>query len=52
MIYISQKKRSLSQQPKCETEEDPHSPQTRELRTVLWQGAELYRQEASNEETL
>jgi stearoyl-CoA desaturase (delta-9 desaturase) len=37
---------------KCETEEDPHSPQTRGLRTVLWQGAELYRQEASNEETL
>jgi stearoyl-CoA desaturase (delta-9 desaturase) len=37
---------------KCETEEDPHSPQTKGLRTVLWQGAELYRQEASNEETL
>ncbi|MFA9438537.1 fatty acid desaturase [Uliginosibacterium sp. sgz301328] len=37
---------------KCETEEDPHSPQTRGLRKVLWQGAELYRAEAKNEETL
>lgn len=37
---------------KCETEEDPHSPQTRGLSKVLWQGAELYRLEASNEETL
>ena len=37
---------------KCETEDDPHSPQTRGLKTVLWQGAELYRQEASNQETL
>ena len=37
---------------KCETEEDPHSPQTRGLRKVLWQGAELYRAEAKNPETL
>ncbi|MGC3964610.1 MAG: fatty acid desaturase [Rhodocyclaceae bacterium] len=37
---------------KCETEDDPHSPQTRGLRKVLWQGAELYRAEAGNEETL
>jgi stearoyl-CoA desaturase (Delta-9 desaturase) len=37
---------------KCETEDDPHSPQTRGLRTVLWRGAELYQQEASNQETL
>ncbi|MCL2658540.1 MAG: fatty acid desaturase [Betaproteobacteria bacterium] len=37
---------------KCETEEDPHSPQTRGLRKVLWQGAELYRAEAKNAETL
>jgi stearoyl-CoA desaturase (Delta-9 desaturase) len=37
---------------KCETEDDPHSPQTRGLPKVLWQGAELYRSEAKNEETL
>ena len=37
---------------KCETAEDPHSPQTRGLRKVLWEGAELYRAEAKNAETL
>jgi stearoyl-CoA desaturase (Delta-9 desaturase) len=37
---------------KCETPEDPHSPQTRGINTVLWSGAELYRAEARNEETL
>jgi stearoyl-CoA desaturase (delta-9 desaturase) len=37
---------------KCETEEDPHSPQTRGLKQVLWRGAELYRQEARNRQTL
>ncbi len=37
---------------RCETAEDPHSPQTRGLRKVLWQGAELYMDEASNGETL
>ncbi|WP_345792340.1 fatty acid desaturase [Thauera sp. JM12B12] len=37
---------------KCETEDDPHSPQTRGIRKVLWQGAELYRAEAKNQETL
>jgi stearoyl-CoA desaturase (delta-9 desaturase) len=37
---------------KCETKEDPHSPQTRGLSKVLWQGAELYRQESANQETL
>lgn len=37
---------------KCETEEDPHSPQTRGLRKVLWQGAELYMAEADKRETL
>ncbi|MCU7802988.1 MAG: fatty acid desaturase [Candidatus Thiodiazotropha sp. (ex Lucinoma borealis)] len=37
---------------KCETEDDPHSPQTRGLKKVLWQGAELYQQEADNHETL
>ncbi len=37
---------------KCETKEDPHSPQTRGLHKVLWLGAWLYRQEAQNQETL
>ncbi|MFT4242370.1 MAG: fatty acid desaturase [Acidovorax sp.] len=37
---------------KCETEDDPHSPQTRGLDTVMWRGAELYRAEAANPETL
>lgn len=37
---------------RCETEEDPHSPQTRGLRKVLLEGSELYRSEARNLETL
>jgi stearoyl-CoA desaturase (delta-9 desaturase) len=37
---------------KCETEEDPHSPQTRGIRKVLWEGAELYRAESRNTETM
>ncbi|WP_225781025.1 fatty acid desaturase [Xenophilus sp. Marseille-Q4582] len=37
---------------KCETEDDPHSPQTRGIDTVMWRGAELYRAEAKNAETL
>ncbi|TFY98897.1 DesA family fatty acid desaturase [Ramlibacter humi] len=37
---------------KCETEDDPHSPQTRGIDTVLWRGSELYRAEAKNQETL
>ncbi|CAH2782424.1 MAG: Fatty acid desaturase (EC; Delta-9 fatty acid desaturase (EC [uncultured Paraburkholderia sp.] len=37
---------------KCETEEDPHSPQTRGIWKVLLEGAELYRVEAKNEETM
>ncbi|MHB1374246.1 MAG: DesA family fatty acid desaturase [Thauera sp.] len=37
---------------KCETPDDPHSPQTRGIRKVLWEGAELYRAEAKNQETL
>jgi fatty-acid desaturase len=37
---------------KCETPEDPHSPQTRGLKTVLLRGAELYMAEAANTETL
>ncbi len=28
---------------KCETEDDPHSPQRKGIRKVLWQGAELYK---------
>jgi stearoyl-CoA desaturase (delta-9 desaturase) len=37
---------------KVETPDDPHSPQTRGIRTVFWQGSELYRAEAKNAETL
>ncbi len=37
---------------KCETVEDPHSPITRGINTVMWRGAELYRNEAKNAETL
>ena len=37
---------------KCETEEDPHSPQTRGIKTVFFTGSELYRAEAKNQETL
>ncbi len=37
---------------KCETAEDPHSPQVLGLPKVFWEGAELYRKEAKNKETL
>ena len=37
---------------KCETDEDPHSPQTRGIKKVLLEGSELYRAEAKNQETL
>ena len=37
---------------KCETHDDPHSPQTRGIKTVLLTGSELYRTEAKNQETL
>ncbi len=37
---------------KCETPDDPHSPQVLGLPTVMWQGAELYRKEARNKETM
>lgn len=37
---------------RCETAEDPHSPQVLGLRTVLGQGAELFRMEAARQETL
>ena len=36
---------------RCETEEDPHSPQVLGIDKVLWEGAELYRKEARNQET-
>lgn len=36
---------------KCETEEDPHSPHTRGIKTVLLTGAELYRAEAKVQAT-
>ncbi|NDC08519.1 MAG: acyl-CoA desaturase [Oxalobacteraceae bacterium] len=37
---------------KCETAEDPHSPVTRGIETVVFEGAELYRIEAKNRETI
>jgi stearoyl-CoA desaturase (delta-9 desaturase) len=37
---------------KCETEDDPHSPQVKGLREVLLRGAELYRAEAADAQTL
>lgn len=37
---------------KCETVEDPHSPVTHGIKKVLLEGAELYRAETKNKETL
>jgi len=37
---------------KCEREGDPHSPVIFGIKTVFWKGAELYRAEAKNLETL
>jgi stearoyl-CoA desaturase (delta-9 desaturase) len=37
---------------KVETPDDPHSPQTRGIKTVLLRGAELYRDESRVQETL
>ena len=37
---------------KCETDEDPHSPQTRGLKALLLTGVELYKAEAAKPETL
>jgi stearoyl-CoA desaturase (delta-9 desaturase) len=37
---------------KCETEEDPHSPVTRGIKTVLLTGSELYRAESKVQDTL
>ncbi|MDP3616148.1 MAG: fatty acid desaturase, partial [Rubrivivax sp.] len=37
---------------KCETAEDPHSPQQKGLKALLLTGVELYKVEAANQETL
>jgi stearoyl-CoA desaturase (delta-9 desaturase) len=37
---------------KCETPDDPHSPVTRGIKKVLFEGAELYKVESKNQETL
>lgn len=37
---------------RCETVEDPHSPQIVGIKKVLLEGVELYREEAINQETL
>jgi stearoyl-CoA desaturase (delta-9 desaturase) len=37
---------------KCETADDPHSPQTRGIETVLLRGTELYRAEAKDVQTI
>jgi fatty-acid desaturase len=37
---------------KCETEDDPHSPVVKGLKTVLLTGAELYYEEINNQETI
>lgn len=37
---------------KCETVDDPHSPQILGIGTVLSRGAELYKNEAKNQETM
>jgi stearoyl-CoA desaturase (delta-9 desaturase) len=37
---------------KCETVDDPHSPQVKGIDVVFWRGADLYRAEAKNRETV
>src|SRR5688500_2682142 len=37
---------------KCETADDPHSPQIYGIRKVFWEGAERYRKEGLNKETM
>jgi len=37
---------------KCETAEDPHSPQVHGINAVMWTGSELYMEEAKNADTL
>ncbi len=37
---------------RCETEDDPHSPQVKGISKVLLEGAELYRAETKNQQTM
>lgn len=37
---------------KCESEQDPHSPQVKGIKTVFWKGAELYKVATRDAETL
>ena len=37
---------------RCETADDPHSPQVFGIKKVMWEGADLYKLEAKNAETL
>jgi stearoyl-CoA desaturase (delta-9 desaturase) len=37
---------------KCETADDPHSPQIYGIKKVFWEGAELYRAESKKAETM
>ncbi|MGE5242286.1 MAG: fatty acid desaturase [Bacteroidota bacterium] len=37
---------------KVETADDPHSPQVAGIRKVLWDGADLYRRESKNRQTI
>ena len=37
---------------KCETEEDPHSPQVKGIKTVFWRGVELYREARTDRESI
>ncbi len=37
---------------KCETIEDPHSPQVLGIHTIMWRGADLYKLEVNNQETM
>lgn len=37
---------------KCETEDDPHSPMVEGINKVMWEGAELYRNESRKQDTL
>jgi len=37
---------------KCETEEDPHSPMQKGIKTVFWRGVELYREARSQRDDM
>ena len=37
---------------KCETEEDPHSPMHKGIKTVFWKGVELYREARADRESI